>query len=486
MMNDSFMPLATPQFQMLNRSQCEQIHLAALEILRRSGVRVHQDEALSLLQEAGALVGENNLVKIPASLVEWALRQAPSRIGLCSRGSNRVVAPLEARHVSFGPGSDCPNYLDPKSGESRLFNTADVSACIRLVDALPELSFVMSMGIPSDLMNDAANRKGNAYRQQFALMVEHTTKPAVFVCDDRADCEAIAAMAAAAAGGIDRLRVNPTLLLYSEPTTPLQHSRTATEKLLYMAEQQLPIVHSPAPMMGGTAPITLAGGLALGLAEVLSSLVMHQLKRPGAPFLFGSGLHHLDMKTTISVYGAPEFQLARAGVAALGQFYGLPTWGYAGHTDSNVMDEQAAADAVFSVMVALLTGTNLVHDVGYVEAGLATSPEMMVFTADTITMLRRFMAGITLDAEAMALEVIDRVGPGGNYLADDHTLAHFREFWQPKLFDRRRSADWRAAGSKRLSQRLREKTVALMDDHKPEPLAENVKAEIQYILSQAA
>ena len=472
MMNDSFIPLATPQFQMLSRSQCEQIHLAALEILRRSGVRVHQEEALSLLTEAGALIGENNLVKIPASLVEWALRQAPSRIGLCSRGSNRVLAPLEGRNVCFGPGSDCPNYLDPTSGEAHLFTTADVVDCIRLVDALPELSFVMSMGIPSDQMSDPANRKGNAYRQQFALMVEHTTKPAVFVCDDRADCEAIAAMAAAAAGGMDQLRVNPTLLLYSEPTTPLQHSRTATEKLLYMAE------HSPAPMMGGTAPITLAGGLALGLAEVLSSLVMHQLKRPGAPFLFGSGVHHLDMKTTISVYGAPEFQLARAGVAALGQFYGLPTWGYSGHTDSNAVDEQAAADAVFSVMIALLTGTNLVHDVGYVEAGLTTSPEMMVFTAETITMLRRFMAGFTLDAEAMALEVIDRVGPGGNYLADD--------FWQPKLFDRRRSADWRAAGSKRLSQRLREKTVALIDDHKPEPLAEKVKEEIQYILSQSS
>jgi len=461
---------------MFDRAQCEQIHLASLEVLRRTGVRVHQDEALALLKEAGAQVSDDNLVKLPASLVEWALKQAPSRIGLCARGSDRVVVPLEGRQVNFGPGSDCPNYLDPRTGEKRRFSSRDVIDCIHLVDALPELGFVMSMGIPSDL------ETANTYRQQFALMLEHTTKPVVFVCDDRADCEAIAAMAAAAAGSMDKLRLNPTLLLYSEPTTPLQHSRTATEKLLYMAEQSLPIVHSPAPMMGGTAPVTLAGGLVLGNAEVLSSLVIHQLKRPGAPFVYGSGLHHMDMRTTISVYGAPEFQLARVGVAALGQYYGLPIWGYAGHSDSNVMDEQAAADAVFSVMVALLVGANLVHDVGYLEAGLTTSPEMIVFTDEIITVTRRFMAGVELDAEALAMEAIHRVGPGGNYLTDEHTVAHFRELWQPTLFDRQRADDWRAGGAKRTGDRVREKAITVMERHEPGPLPDTVRAEIQYIL----
>ena len=260
--------------------------------------------------------------------------------------------------------------------------------CIHLVDALPELSFCMSMGIPADL--DTAN----AYRQQFALMLEHTTKP------DRLCLRRPRRLRGHRRHGGRRGRGHgrscastPRCSLYSEPSTPLKHSETATGKLLYMAEQALPIVHSPAPMMGGTAPVTLAGGLALGNAEVLSSLVMHQLKRPGAPFVYGSGLHHMDMKTTISVYGAPEFQLARVAVAEMGRFYGLPTWGYAGHSDSCAMDEQAAADAAFSVLVALLAGNNLVHDVGYLEAGLTTSPEMIVFTAEMISMMRRFMGG---------------------------------------------------------------------------------------------
>jgi len=470
--------MALPHLAMMSQEQCETVHRAALEILRRTGVRVFHDGALALLRDTDAVISDGNLVKFPPGLVEWALAQVPSRVPLCRRGSDQVVAPLEGRLVSFGTGSDCPNYLDPRSGERRPFTAADVVDCVHIVDALPELSFCMSMGIPGDL------GAANAYRQQFALMLTHTVKPIVFVCDDRADCEAIAAMASAAAGGMDALRLNPTLLLYSEPSTPLQHSETATGKLLYMAEQALPIVHSPAPMMGGTAPVTLAGGLVLGNAEVLSSLVMHQLKHPGAPFVYGSGLHHMDMKTTISVYGAPEFQLARVAVAEMGRFYGLPTWGYAGHSDSCAMDGQAAADATFSVLVALLAGNNLVHDVGYLEAGLTTSPEMIVFSAEIISMMRRFMGGLTLDAEALALDVIHAVGPGGDFLSSDHTFKHFREHWQPTLFDRRRIEDWVARGSKRLGDRLREKTLNIIAEHKPEPLPASVREEIDYVLSR--
>jgi trimethylamine--corrinoid protein Co-methyltransferase len=461
---------------MLSDEQCETIHCASLEILRRTGVRVFHDEALSLLRETDAVISDDNLVRFPPGLVEWALAQAPSRVALCRRGSDEVVASLEGRRVHFGTGSDCPQYLDPRTGTRRLFTTADVVDCIHLVDATPEIDFCMSMGIPSDLGG------GNAYRRQYALMATHTIKPHVVVCDDRADCEAIVAMASAAAGGIERLRLNPTFALYSEPSTPLRHSGTATAKLLFMAEQQLPVIHSPAPMMGGTAPATLAGGLAIGNAEVLSGLVMHQLKHRGAPFIFGSGLHHIDMRTMISVYGAPEFQLARVGVMEMGRHYGLPTWGYAGHSDSCAMDEQAASDATFSILVALLSGTNLAHDIGYIEAGMTTSPEMIVLCAENITMMRRFVNGFSLDAESLALDVIDRVGPGGDFLAVEHTLDHFREFWQPTLFDRRRLPEWAADGSRRMGDRLREKTVAIFEGHRPEPLPDSVRAEFDYIL----
>jgi trimethylamine--corrinoid protein Co-methyltransferase len=464
---------------MLSTTQCEALHAASLEILRRTGTRVFHSEALDLLRQSDALVTDGNLVRFPAGLVEWALAQAPSRIALCKRGTDQVALDLGLKSVHFGPGSDCPNYLDPRSGQHRRFLKDDLVDSIRVVDALTELGFCMSMGIPDDLNGS------NVYRQQFAMMLEYTTKPIVFVCDDQADCEAIVAMASAAAGGADALRIHPSILLYSEPTTPLQHSRTATSKLLFMAQQVLPVVHSPAPMMGGTAPVTLAGGFALGNAEVLSSLVLHQLQHPGAPFVYGQGLHHMDMKTTISVYGAPEFQLARVMVAEMGRYYRLPTWGYAGHSDSCVADEQAAADAASSVLVALLTGTNLVHDVGYLEAGLTTSPEMIVLTAEVISMLRRFVSGVALDPEALALEVIHHVGPGGDYLAQEHTLRHFREFWQPTLMSRKRMDEWVADGGLSLGHRLKRATLEILDSHQPDPLPDKVRSEVEAILAES-
>jgi len=466
---------AVPRLELMDRHQCESIHQASLEILRRTGVRVYHEEARTLLQDAGCQVSDGNLVRIPPGLVEWALSQAPSAITLCERGSSMASVRLCLGESSFGPGSDCPNYLDPKDGKRRPFTLADLEVCVRLADALPEISFLMSMGIPQDY-------RGNAYRRQYATLIEGSKKPVVFVCNDGEDCRAIVAAAAAVAGGRDELRLNPTLLLYSEPTTPLSHSATATDKLLCMAAEGLPVVHSPAPMMGSTAPVTLAGGLALGNAEVLSSIVIHQRKRPGAPFLYGSGLHHMDMRTSISVYGAPEFQLARVAVACMGRYYGLPTWGYAGHSDSILFDEQAAADAVFSVQTALLSGTNLIHDVGYLEAGLITSPEMIVFTADMIGMMRHFTDGFGLSADDLALEAIHAVGPGGNYLGEDHTMLHFRELWQPELFTRQRFDSWQSSGSKGLGARLREKTMQIMSSHPGSPLADPLRGEVERIL----
>lgn len=467
--------IAAPQFALFTHEQCAAVHHASLEILRRTGVRVDHARALALLKETDAVITDGNLVRFPPALVEWALAGPPSRIALCKRGSSEAAIRMEGREVSFGTGSACPNYRDPRTGERRLFTEADVIECVRLVDALPELDFCMSMGVPSDLNPRAP------YCDEFALMLENTTKPLVFTLGNRAECEAIVGMAAAAAGGMDALLLSPNLLGYGQPTTPLLHGEDSTEKLIYMAEVGLPIVHQASPMMGGTAPVSLAAALALGNAELLSGLVIHQLVRRGAPFVYGCGLHHMDMRTTIAVYGAPEFELARAAVTEMARYYNLPHYGYAGYTDSCVMDEQAASDATSSVLVALLSGQHLVHDVGYIEAGITVSPEMIVFTADVIGRLRHFMAGIDLNPEAFALDLIDRIGPGGSHLTSEHTLQHFKDFWQPTLYSRLRHDDWVKKGGKDLGRRLREKTVSLLDKARTPELPATTLDEIEYI-----
>jgi len=452
------------QFAVLSESQKQDIHLASLEVLRRTGIRFHHAGALELLKQAGAFISDGNLVKFPARLVEDALASAPNRVIMCDRNGKPAVF-LEGTKVNFGTGSDCLNLLDPRTGECRKFVEADLVDAYHLCDALPNIHFVMSVGIPSDV--DPAL----TYDVQMVHMLEDTIKPLVIVTDNLASCQRAIDMAAVVAGGYEALREQQHILLYSEPSSPLQQSDTAVDKLILMAKYELPVVHSPGPQMGAVAPITMAGGLVMSIAEIMSSLVVHQLTRPGAPFIFGAGIHHMDMSAMQICYASPEFQLTKAAIAEMGRWYGMPTWGYAGCSDSKVMDEQAALEATLSVMMAKLSGANLIHDVGYMESGLTTSYEMIVLTDELAAMTSNLVKGIEVTDETLLVDEIDRVGPGGNYLDSPATLKRFREFWFPTLLDRKRRQQWTEKGSLTLGQRLNTRVLKILAEHQVAPLA---------------
>jgi trimethylamine--corrinoid protein Co-methyltransferase len=468
----------SPQFGVLTETQLQDLHLAALELLRKTGVRFFHPGALEMMAEVGAFISDNNLVKFPARLVEDALASVPPRIIMCDRRGNPGVY-LEGTKTNFGTGSDCLNFLDPISGEHRKFTKSDIINGYRLCDALPNIQFVMSIGLPVDV------EPGLTYDVQMALMLEHTEKPLVFVTNDKASCQRAIDMAAAVAGGYDQLQEQQHILLYSEPSSPLQQSETAIDKLLLMAEYQLPVVHSPAPLMGGTAPITMAAGLTMSLAEILSALVVHQLKNPGAPFVFGAGVHHMDMKAAQICYGSPEFQLTKAAVAELGRWYGIPTWGYAGCTDAKVLDEQAAAEAMLSITMAKLSGANLIHDVGYLESGLTGSFEMMVLSDELIDLADHLMKGIEINDETLMLDELHQIGPGGHFLNTEATHQHFRNFWYPSLLSRDIRETWVEKGGLTLGDQLNEKVKKIILDHKPAPLEKGVKKQLAEILKQA-
>ena len=469
----------TPQFSILSESQINDIHLAALEVLRRTGIRFHHLGAVDMLKQAGAFVSAGNLVKFPASMVADAISSVPGRVIMCDRDGEPAMF-LEGSKASFGTGSDCLNLLDPETGKHRKFTQADIIDGYRLCDALPNIDFLMSIGLPADVDPRLT------YDVQMVSMLEHTIKPIVFVTDDKSSCQRAIDMAAAVAGGYEALREQQHILLYSEPSSPLQQSGTAVDKLLLMAEYELPIVHSPGPQMGGTAPITMASGLAMSVAEILSSIVVHQLKRPGAPFVFGAGLHHMDMGATQICYASPEFQLTKAAIAELGRWYGIPTWGYAGCSDAKVMDEQAALEAMLSVLMARFSGSNLVHDVGYMESGLTTSFEMIVLTDELIAMTDHIIKGIEVSENTLMLDELHTVGPGGHFLDTDQTLKRFHDFWFPALLDRKRRVQWLEAGAVTLGQRLNARVKEIIKEHRPKPLEPDKKQKVRGILAQAA
>ena len=478
-MRSNYNQFTSPQFSILSESQLEEIHMTSLEILRLTGVRFHHEESLQLLSKAGCLISDGNLVKFPAHTVENAIRCAPSRVVLCD-SNGKPAMKLEGNRAYFGTGSDTLHILDPYTGSRRPFNTEDLCNIYRLCDALPNIHFQMSAGIPSDAPQGISH-----YLWQCAKMFENTAKPIVFVCNDYADCAAIIEMASIVAGGREELRLSPNILLYSEPTSPLQQSKTSLEKLLLMAENSLPVVHSPAPMMGATAPIKIAGGLAMSNAEVLSALTLHQLKNPGAPFVYGAGLQHMDMAAMQTCYSSPEFELVKATVAQIARYYGLPSWSYAGCTDSKVLDAQAVAESMQSVLMAQLGGANLVHDVGYMESGLMTSPELIAITDELIAMTNHIIKGIEVTDETLSLDVINEVGPGGNYLEHPQTEKYFRDFWYPTIIDRSRYESWVGRGGLSMDKKINLKVRDIIENYQPETITKNKLKKITAVLENS-
>jgi trimethylamine--corrinoid protein Co-methyltransferase len=232
---------------------------------------------------------------------------------------------------------------------------------------------------------------------------------------------------------------------------------------LICAERRLPVIYTPTHLGGATSPVTLAGTLVVCVAQALSLLVITQLKKEGAPVILQGVTKNMDMKTSISPYGSPEFDLTLCALTDIFHWLGLPTFGTAGCTDAKVADGQAALESCFSCLSQAMSGTNLIHDVGFLESGLTGSFDMLVMTNELLGMVKRFKKGILVNDETMAVDLIDTVGIGGHYLQEQHTLDHFRsETWEPRLLDRSIIDEWEDRGSKDLSERIKERIGELL------------------------
>ncbi len=240
------------QFQRMSDEQCQKIHWASLEVMERTGVRLYEQEAVDLLQKAGAFVSDGNRVRIPSGLVEKAFTTVPRRVVLCDRHGKRVM-PLEGYRSFYGPGSDCLHIIDHRTGERRQPVLQDVIEGMTVADALPNIDFVMSMVLPVDVPQLVADR------YQMEAMLNYSTKPIIFVTTEFAGCVDAVEMAEVVVGGAEALRQNPFAACYINVTTGLRHNEEALQKLLYLAGKGLPALYIPVGMGGATAPVTLAG-----------------------------------------------------------------------------------------------------------------------------------------------------------------------------------------------------------------------------------
>ena len=479
MMDDTSHSQSRPRYRLLTEDQIQEIHLATLEILDTVGVKILNDEGVELLREAGCRVKQDKLVQIPPGLVEDCIESAPSLLPIYNR-KGEIAMHLEGNRSYFGIGTDLLHTLDLETGQLRPSRLQDVVNAAITGDYFSEIDFIASFAHPQDIPANFS------YVASFKALVEHSTKPIFFTAAGYEDLSVIIEMAAAVVGGEKRLQEKPFLIHYSEPTSPLSHSYGALRKLFLCADKKIPISYVPAMLSGASGPVTMAGAIALANAEALSGLVLHQLRSKGAPIISGFAVTPMDMRTATCAYGSPEYRLALSACADLYHSYGIPVWGTAGCSDANVLDAQAAMESAFSILMAALDGANLVHDVGYLGQGSIGSPATIVMCSEMISYARRVARGFEISSDRIAMDVIRRVGPEGNFLAEDHTRNFLKqEHWQPHFSNRDNAEVWMMKGGKSYGETVIQKAKEVLRNHRPEPLPENVQRQIDQIAQKA-
>lgn len=475
---------ATPTFQVLSEDEIEAIYFSSLRVLEETGVRCYNPEGVDILHAHGAYVEDKNLVKIPSWMVERARSTLPKKVTVVGMpdkdGKRKYRMDLIKNSAYWGTGSDTPYTIDPYTLKRRRSMYQDVKNLAIIAEALPNIDFFMSLGITQD------TAVGTYDRWQYLAMLEGTNKPINITAVDVEGLRDQLEMAYIRLGGKEEWKKAPAFSLYIEPVSPLSHDPIVVGKLLFCCDNDIPFVYTPCPQAGATAPCTLAGLLVQALTESLFGIVLSQLRKPGAQVIIGGLLSQMDMQTTVMAYGSPEMALLSAAYTDITKWLMVPMYNTSGCSDAKMFDEQAAMEATLNTFIAGLIGGNMIHDVGYIESGLTSSPDMLVATDEIIGMVKRFLQGIPVTPETVPLETIDQVGPGGHYLGTDHTLRHFKtEFWKPALLDRLDWERWVKAGSNPMRERVHQRVLEILQAEREPPFDEKMYKELRRICELA-
>jgi trimethylamine---corrinoid protein Co-methyltransferase len=467
------------QLSVLPRASISAIHSATLDILEHTGVCVELPTAREMLRGAGATI-DRDVVRFPSFMIDNALRTAPRRVVIGDRNGSEYLL-LGSGQTYFTAFADCPLILDPFTRTRRTFTSKDYRQAARVVDACKNIFGATSAADPADYPAQVAAQVA------FKNWILNTTKPLVCCAIEAAQMSRVYEMAELIAGDRERLQHAPFVLAAAEPTSPLKLAASITEILLLAASRNLPFVWYSITSAGVTAPNSPAGTLAVANAEVLAGLILHQLERPGAPFIYGMIPGTADLRTNRLAYGSPDLALHLAAATDLAHYYGLPMYSTAGCSDSHSVDQQAVAEATILCMMAQLSGADVIHDVGLMGGGILVSPEMIVLFDEVIEMVRHATRQIEVTPEELPLDLVHEIGPGGTYMAQDHTLANCSRFWHSGLFMRSRGPGLGPDEPEMIRERINSTTRQIIETHEvedlpPEKLRELEKLEKSWMI----
>ena len=445
----------TISWRMLSDCQCEEIFVTAQELLERTGAEVASPKAREIFAAAGCWV-DGNIVRFPSAKIEKALRALPKRLTLCGMDGSRTMM-FETENVHFGLWGEAETIADRAAGEPRPLTYADIVESITLAEKLSNVEFVGAPGAPSDRPEKTAA----LYGLEAALL--NSAKPVVFKACCAKNAKYAIDMAAAAAGGADRLRMNPRLVLAVECSEPRYHSEEALEAVMCAAENGVPFIYYNKLTAGQSAPSSIAAALVLALANTLVAAALAELVNEGAPVIAGCELSVYDEKRSTTPYGAPETSLLTAGFANLMRYLRIPILCAGGVSDSATLDSQYGTELAIGLLTASLAGANMVRGGGVIESGKQYSHTALAIADESMSLMYRIMKSFEVDEDRLARGVYDEVGPGGSYLGEPHTNIFFKseQFW-PNLFSRKRIKDWMEEGSKPMGTRASEYVETLL------------------------
>lgn len=466
--------------QFLIPSQVERLHQASLSILERVGVVVPHEEILNRFAEVGARVEHAaQRVRIPPDLVMRLVGQAGRQFTLYGRDLSR-----QAR---FGQGQRNYNsiagealWVEEPGGPRRYATLADVATASRCGEALEWINLVGAMADPQELPV--------AYRcvAILAEMLKHTTKPVMFWFHDRASARYLLEMLVAVRGSERAAAEFPLCTPFLEPISPLRFPFNGVDLLFETARLNLPVPVGPMAQMGLSAPATVAGTMAQENAEILAGICITQLVRPGLPVCYGGICHAFDMRTTQLIFAGPEQALFGVGMTQMGRYYGLPVYINVGLTDSKRPDAQAGLEAGITLALGAAAGADIFGHMGISGVDQASSLDMLILQEEVIAYVESLLREPDFSDEALGLEEIAEVGPGGTFIDRVHTARHFRrELWFPRLLDREYYQAWRDAGALSTEDRCRQRKQELLQAPPPEPLPPDLQRELDRIVAAA-
>jgi len=468
--------MSKPRISFLSENEIEAIHNASLKVLGNTGIKVMSQQALDILKEAGAKVDyDGNRATIPANLVEEALRRAPKTIKYYARNPKYdFVLNKQEPHLCTVGGL---HIVDGETGEHRSATKEDIARCAVIGDYLDHVDVVWRVGTPMDVPAAMQNMIG------MYICLSNTEKHVEGGMVNAKEAQYTIEIAAAIVGGREELKRRPIISATECPISPLTYDKGMIEAVIEFAKAGVPVVMYSMPMMGATGPATLAGTMAIANAEFLGGLVILEFASPGTPVVYAIDVSSMDFKTGAVLSQSAENSLMNVGLGQLAYRYGLPTEKEASCGDSRVLDARAGFSVAIALIACILTAPDIILGVGGLKDG--TCPEAMVFGNDIMDYALRFTQGFEVNDDALATDIIDKVGPGGNFLGEKHTLEHFRERWIPRMSVIDTFETWQKKGSKSIAEVAKEKTGEILATHKPEPIPEGAEEEISQILKRA-